>query len=78
VFGCIASPIRCSSFQSRRGSWFWPSSTHAEVQASGDHAPNKSLQRSGGQWSLVCSSLAVLDKVPALGHCEPPAAELNR
>jgi hypothetical protein len=40
--------------------------------------PNKSLQRSGGRCPLVCSSLVVLDKVPALGRCEPPADELSR
>jgi hypothetical protein len=39
---------------------------------------NKSLQRSGGRCPLVCSSLAVLDKVPTLGRREPPAAELSR
>jgi hypothetical protein len=41
-------------------------------------APNKSLQRSGGRWYLVCKALAVLDKVPMLGLGEPPGAELSR
>jgi hypothetical protein len=41
-------------------------------------APNKSLQRAGGRWYLVCESLAVFDKVPMIGLGEPPAAELSR
>ena len=41
-------------------------------------SPNKSLQRSGGQWYLVCKSLAVLDKLPMISLGEPPAAELSR
>ena len=40
--------------------------------------PNKSLQRSGGRWYLVCSSQVVMDKLPMLGLGEPPAAELSR
>jgi hypothetical protein len=40
--------------------------------------PNKSLQRSGGRWYLVCKSLAVIDKVPMIKLGEPPAAELSR
>jgi hypothetical protein len=40
--------------------------------------PNQSLLRSGGQWYLVCESLAGLDKVPMLGLGEPPGAELSR
>jgi hypothetical protein len=40
--------------------------------------PNKSLQRSGGRWYLVCKSLAVIDKVPVISLGEPPAAELSR
>ena len=40
--------------------------------------PNKSLQRSGGQWHLVCKSLAIIDKVPMISLGEPPAAELSR
>jgi hypothetical protein len=38
---------------------------------------NKSLQRSGGRWHLVCKSLAVIDKVPMISLGEPPAAELT-
>jgi hypothetical protein len=41
-------------------------------------SPNKSLQRSGGQWYLVCKSLAVMDKVHMISLSEPPAAELSR
>jgi hypothetical protein len=37
-----------------------------------------SLLRSGGQWYLVCKSLAVIDKVPVISRGEPPGAELNR
>jgi hypothetical protein len=40
--------------------------------------PNKSLLRTGGQWYLVCISLAVIDKVPMISLGEPPGAELNR
>jgi hypothetical protein len=39
---------------------------------------NKSLQRSGGQWYLVCKALAVFDKVPMISLSEPPGAELSR
>jgi hypothetical protein len=39
---------------------------------------NKSLLRSGGQWYLVCKSLAGIDKVPMISLGEPPAAELSR
>ena len=39
--------------------------------------PNKSLQRAGGQWDLVCKSLAVIDKLPTISLGEPPGAELN-
>jgi hypothetical protein len=41
-------------------------------------SPNKSLQRSGGQWYLVCNSLAVIDKVSVTSLGEPPGAELSR
>lgn len=41
-------------------------------------SPNKSLQRSGGQWYLVCKQLAGIDKVPMINLGEPPAAELSR
>jgi len=41
-------------------------------------SPNKSLQRSGDQWSLVCSEVVVMDKLPTIGPGEPPAAELSR
>src|SRR5690606_25316061 len=41
-------------------------------------SPNKSLLRAGGQWHLVCKSLAGIDKVPMISLCEPPGAELNR
>ena len=41
-------------------------------------SPNKSLQRSGGQWYLVCKQLAVIDEVPTIILGEPPAAELSR
>jgi hypothetical protein len=41
-------------------------------------SPNKSLLRSGGQWYLVCTSLAVIDKVPMTTLGEPPGAELSR
>ena len=40
--------------------------------------PNKSLQRAGGRWSLVCKSLAGIDKVPMISLGEQPAAELSR
>jgi hypothetical protein len=40
--------------------------------------PNKSLQRAGGQWHLVCKSLAGIDKLPMIGLGEPPGAELSR
>jgi hypothetical protein len=40
--------------------------------------PNKSLLRSGGQWYLVCESLAGIDKVPMISLSEPPGAELSR
>ena len=40
--------------------------------------PNKSLLRSGGRWYLVCTALAVIDKVPMISLGEPPAAELSR
>jgi hypothetical protein len=39
---------------------------------------NKSLLRTGGQWYLVCKSLAVIDKVPMISLGEPPDAELSR
>jgi hypothetical protein len=41
-------------------------------------SPNKSLLRSGGQWCLVCVSLAGIDKVPMISLGEPPGAELSR
>jgi len=41
-------------------------------------APNKSLQRSGGQWYLECKQLAGIDKVPMISLREPPGAELSR
>jgi hypothetical protein len=37
-----------------------------------------SLLRSGGQWYLVCKSLAGIDKVPMISLSEPPGAELSR
>lgn len=40
--------------------------------------PNKSLLRTGGQWYLVCKSLAVIDKLPVISVGEPPDAELSR
>jgi hypothetical protein len=40
--------------------------------------PNKSLLRSGGQWYLVCKSLAGMDKLPMISLSEPPGAELSR
>jgi len=40
--------------------------------------PNKSLLRAGGRWSLVCTPLAVIDKVPVISLGEPPGAELSR
>jgi hypothetical protein len=39
---------------------------------------NKSLQRSGGRWYLVCESLARIDKVPMISLAEPLAAEFSR
>ena len=39
---------------------------------------NKSLLRTGGQWYLVCESLAVIDKLPMIRLSEPPGAELSR
>jgi len=41
-------------------------------------APNKSLLRAGGQWYLVCESLAGMDKLPMISLGEPPGAELSR
>jgi len=41
-------------------------------------SPNKSLLRSGGQWSLVCKAVVVMDKLPLISLGEPPAAELSR
>jgi hypothetical protein len=41
-------------------------------------SPNKSLQRSGGRWYLVCKSLAVIDKLPMISLGGPPGAELSR
>lgn len=41
-------------------------------------SPNKSLQRSSGRCTLVCTSLAVIDKVPTTRLGEPPGAELRR
>jgi hypothetical protein len=41
-------------------------------------SPNKSLQRSGGRWYLVCKQLAGIDKVPMISLGEPPGAELSR
>jgi hypothetical protein len=43
-----------------------------------DVSSNKSLQRSGGLWYLVCKSQAVIDKVPMISLGEPPGAELSR
>jgi len=40
--------------------------------------PNKSLQLAGGQWSLVCREVAVMDKLPVISVGEPPGAELSR
>lgn len=40
--------------------------------------PNKSLQRAGGRWHLVCKLLTVIDKLPTISLDEPPAAELSR
>jgi hypothetical protein len=40
--------------------------------------PNKSLQRAGGGWYLVCKSLAVMDILPMISLGEPPGAELSR
>ncbi|MBK9132079.1 MAG: hypothetical protein IPM20_10665 [Gammaproteobacteria bacterium] len=39
---------------------------------------NKSLQRTGGRWYLVCESLAGIDNVPIISLGEPPAGELSR
>jgi hypothetical protein len=50
----------------------------ARVHTPSTASPNKSLLRSGGQWYLVCKSLAVIDKLPVISLGEPPAAELNR
>ena len=41
-------------------------------------SPNKSLLRSGGQWSLVCNEVVVMDKLPVIILGEPPGAELSR
>ena len=41
-------------------------------------SPNKSLLRSGGQWYLVCESLAGIDKLTMVDLGEPPGAELSR
>jgi hypothetical protein len=39
---------------------------------------NSALQRTGGQWHLVCNELAVVDKLPLISLSQPPAAELRR
>jgi hypothetical protein len=41
-------------------------------------SPNKSLQRAGGRWYLVCKALAGIDKVPMINLGEPPDVELSR
>jgi hypothetical protein len=41
-------------------------------------SPNKSLQRSGGQWYLVCNEVVGMDKLPMISLGEPPGAELSR
>jgi hypothetical protein len=41
-------------------------------------SPNKSLQRSGGRWHLVCNGVVVMNKLPSISLGEPPGAELNR
>jgi hypothetical protein len=44
----------------------------------GRGTPLYSLLRTGGQWYLVCKSLAGIDKVPMISLGEPPDAELSR
>jgi len=51
------------------------SETKGEVMTA---PPNKSLQRSGGRCTLVCSTLVVMDKLPKISLGEPPGAELSR
>jgi hypothetical protein len=41
-------------------------------------SPNKSLQRAGDQWYLVCKPPVVIDKLPMIGVDDPPGAELSR
>jgi hypothetical protein len=48
------------------------------IPFSGTGTRNKSLQRSGGLWYLVCALLTVIDKVPMISLGEPPGAELSR
>lgn len=40
--------------------------------------PNSALQRTGGRCHLVCEQQAIMDKLPMIRACEPPAAELGR
>jgi hypothetical protein len=44
----------------------------------GRGTPLYSLLRTGGQWNLVCKSLAGIDKLPVINVGEPPDAELSR
>ena len=64
-----------------RGASSWssyaPHSAIMKVPVVGAVSPNKSLQRSGGRWYLVCASMAGIDKVPMISLGEPPGAELS-
>ena len=48
------------------------------IPISGTGPHDRSLQRSGGLWYLVCALLAGLDKVPMISLGEPPGAEFSR
>jgi hypothetical protein len=36
------------------------------------------LQRTGGQCAVECSSLTVIDELPAIGIGKPPGADVRR
>jgi hypothetical protein len=82
VSAYVAFRTLCSSSQNQLASWFSPYSTREEIRASGDHAPSKSLQRSGthkvlGRWrsSPVLINAVVIALVIALTTSVAAAAE---
>jgi hypothetical protein len=62
----------------RGGKREWPKHWRRLNQGLAVVSANKSLLRAGGRWYLVCTSLAVIDKVRMTGLGEPPGAELSR